>query len=86
LIDYSDEGANYDYRVDAKHVYQEAAVYFSLLTELKHMDRPQDVSPLTRGHRHLLKFMLNIILNGNKDAEVVILRIVALRKQNGITN
>ncbi|MBX2901546.1 MAG: hypothetical protein KF775_17985, partial [Cyclobacteriaceae bacterium] len=41
------EVANYDYRVDAKHVYQEAAVYFSLLTELKHMDRPQDVSPLT---------------------------------------
>lgn len=47
LINYSDEGASYDYRVDAKHVYQEAAVYFSLLTELKHMDRPQDVSPLT---------------------------------------
>jgi len=44
LINYSDDYAGYDYRVDAKHVYQEAAIYFSLLKELKHMSRSQSAS------------------------------------------
>gem|GEM_PF-1795722 len=45
--EYSDGTAEVDYQVKAKHVYQEAAVYFSLLTELKHMSRFQSAGSLT---------------------------------------
>lgn len=46
-FEYSDNTAGVNYRVKAKHVYQKAGVYFSLLTELKHMSRYQNVSSLT---------------------------------------
>jgi len=38
-VEYTDWTAAIDYQVKAKHVYQEAGIYFSLLTELKHMDK-----------------------------------------------
>ncbi len=38
-VQYTDWTAAIEYQVKAKHVYQKAGIYFSLLTELKHMDR-----------------------------------------------
>ncbi len=45
--EYSDNIAGVDYRAKIKHGYQKAGVYFSLMTELKHMDRFQSAGNLT---------------------------------------
>ncbi len=45
--EYSDPVAQVDYQAKIKHGYQKAGVYFSLMTQLKHMDRFQSASNLT---------------------------------------
>lgn len=47
FYEYSDNLAGIDYRVKVKHGYQKAGIYFSLMTEIKHMSKDQSAGNLS---------------------------------------
>lgn len=47
FYEYSDNFAEIDYRVKVKHGYQKAGIYFSLMTEIKHMSLDQSAGNLS---------------------------------------
>ena len=44
---YIDPVAEWDYKVELKHGYQKVGIYFSLMTQIKHVGRPMEASPIT---------------------------------------
>jgi len=45
--EYYDDLAEFRYRVETKHGYQKAGIYFSLLTQVKHMSKPYEAGGLS---------------------------------------